>query len=154
MKTKLHIAGLPIAAVAALAIVLESAPVLAGGEEDSISGVWLTEKSESKIRMYKCGENFCGTLVWINPQKDPEALDVSNPDPAKRSRKLLGLTLFWNLKFNPKDNVYDGGSVYDPRRGKVFRCKAWIENGGKILKLRGFFGVSLFGETVTWERVK
>lgn len=125
---------------------------------DAIVGVWRTEQGEGKISISRCGAKYCGKLVWLRPSKelpDPSQLtDHKNPDPAKRDRKVLGLTILRGLTYVAADGVYDGGRIYDNTRGESFRCKAWVENGGKTLKLRGFVGVSLLGRNTYWSRVK
>ena len=39
------------------------------------------------------------------------------------------------------------------RLTKVYPCKAWVQNGGKTLKVRGFVGISLLGMNTYWSRV-
>jgi uncharacterized protein (DUF2147 family) len=50
------------------------------------------------------------------------------------------------------DNVYSGGTVYDPKNGKTYSCKMTLD--GNSLNIRGYIGISLFGRSVTWTRVK
>ena len=48
--------------------------------------------------------------------------------------------------------MWDGGTVLDPRTGTVYNAEIRLDDGGRLLKLRGYLGFSLFGETVTWIR--
>ncbi|MBW2525836.1 MAG: DUF2147 domain-containing protein [Deltaproteobacteria bacterium] len=125
---------------------------------DAIVGVWLTEQGEGKIRIFRCGERYCGKTVWIRPTAewpDPATkTDTLNPSPDKRSRKLIGATMMWGLTYDAEDGVYEDGSIYDSTRGKVYPCKAWVVEGGRKLKLRGFIGISLLGQNTYWSRVK
>ena len=45
---------------------------------------------------------------------------------------------------------YSGGNILDPKNGKVYTCKLWLEKGE--LKVRGYVGI--FFRTQTWHRVK
>lgn len=130
----------------------------ADGPADAIKGVWRTEQGEAKIRIFGCGEKYCGKIVWLSPSNewpDPSKMtDVKNPDPKKRSRKVLGSTMLWGLTYDADDGVYENGSIYDNTRGKVFPCKVWVQDQGKKLKLRGFVGISLLGQNTFWSRVK
>jgi uncharacterized protein (DUF2147 family) len=129
-----------------------------GGEADRIAGVWLTEKGEGKIRIHRCGTKYCGKTVWIRPTAkwpDPaQKTDAKNPDPDRRGRKLVGARMMWGLTYDPDDRVYENGSIYDSTRGKVYPCKAWVQDGGDKLKLRGYVGISLLGQNTYWTRVK
>ncbi len=125
--------------------------------EDGIIGVWLTEEKGGKIEMFRCGDKYCGKTVWIDKAANPDGMDArdkNNPKPEKRDRKIVGTTIFWNLAWDPDDRKWVNGYVYDPSRGKTFRCKAWLTEGGHELKLRGFMGVSVLGSTTTWTRVE
>jgi hypothetical protein len=59
-------------------------------------GNWLSEDGGTKVRISTCGGNkLCATLVWLDHPIDPATgrpkTDRLNPDPAKRSRPLIGL---------------------------------------------------------------
>lgn len=138
---------------------LTSRPLTADGAAD-IVGTWLVEDKTGKIQIFKCGDKYCGKTVWIKPTKEhpnpQEILDVHNPNPEKRTRKILGKTMMWGLTYNRDDRRWEGGSIYDNRKGKVYSCQATLRAGGKELLLRGFIGISLIviGQTTVWTRLK
>ena len=123
-----------------------------------ILGTWLVKEKTGKIEIFRCGKKYCGKTIWIKPSAEnpnPEkALDVHNPDPKKRSRKVLGSTLLWGLTYNKDDNRWEDGYIYDNRTGKIYNCRVELEAGGKKLKLRGYVGFSLIGGTTVWTRLK
>jgi uncharacterized protein (DUF2147 family) len=45
---------------------------------------------------------------------------------------------------------FSEGTILDPKNGKIYNCKIWIENGD--LKLRGYWGP--FYRTQTWKRAE
>ncbi len=118
---------------------------------DTILGKWLTENGKSLVDVYHCGDAYCGKIVWLKePLKDgKEKVDDKNPDESKRSAKIVGLEILKGLQFKGP-NKWGGGKIYDPDKGKTYKCKAWME--GENLKFRGFIGFSLLGRTTTWTR--
>ena len=66
-----------------------------------------------------------------------------------KGKKILGLNILEGLK---KDgNKWSGGTILDPRNGKVYKCYIELINPHK-LKIRGYIGISLLGVTAYWER--
>ncbi len=121
-------------------------------EGDAILGQWLTAEGRSVVEIYKCGDSYCGKIVWLKEPLDKEGkekTDIHNPDESLRSRKLMGLEILHSLKYKG-NNEYKGGRIYDPQKGKTYKCKAKLE--GDKLKLRGYIGFSLIGRTSTWTR--
>jgi uncharacterized protein (DUF2147 family) len=122
------------------------------GEADAILGNWLTEGGKAIIEIYRCGERYCGKIVWLKEPKDPngtDKLDAKNPDPSERKRKIIGLNLVWDFTYDG-DNKWVEGGIYDPDNGKTYSCKMNLD--GDRLKVRGYIGVSLFGRTTVWTR--
>lgn len=123
---------------------------------DDIVGVWLTEKKESKIEIYKKGNKYFGKIIWIKETVGPdgkEKLDVNNPDANKRDRPLLGLTLLKNLTWDADEQEWNEGEIYDPKSGNTYSMLA-KKQGQKQLYLKGYIGVSLLGRSTIWTRVE
>jgi uncharacterized protein (DUF2147 family) len=121
---------------------------------NAIVGKWLNQSGEGQIQIYKKGDKFCGKIAWMkvpNEANGQPKLDVSNPDEALRRRPKLGLELLKDFAFDG-DDVYENGTIYDPKSGKTYKCKMTLN--GDELKVRGFVGVSLLGRTEKWTRVK
>ncbi|MDA8088641.1 MAG: DUF2147 domain-containing protein, partial [Nitrospiraceae bacterium] len=105
------------------------------------------------IEFYRSGNMFLGRLAWLrqpNDEKGRPAVDENNPDPRLRKQPILGLVII--------HAVYTGGDswkgrVYDPDSGKTYNCLISLKGAG-TLKLRGYLGLSIFGRTETWTRVK
>jgi uncharacterized protein (DUF2147 family) len=121
---------------------------------DAILGSWANPNGQDHILIYKHGDKFFGKLDWIkfpNDENGKPKIDKNNPDPALRSRPDLGLELLKDFTFDG-DNVYSGGTVYDPKNGKTYSCKMTLE--GNTLKIRGYIGISLLGRSEIWTRIK
>lgn len=128
-------------------------PTLAFGQSDEtdIVGVWLNEKKEAVVKIYKVDEEYFGKIVDIqgdHAHKKESLKDLNNPKEELRGRPLIGMPLLENLNF--KDGEYVGGTAYNPRMGRYFKCKAWLISKEEM-KIRGYWGI-LYG-TETWEKV-
>jgi uncharacterized protein (DUF2147 family) len=122
---------------------------------DAILGKWINPSGEGQIQIYKKGNLYFGKLAWIKVPNDEATgqpkTDKNNPDKNLRSKPILGLEILKNFKFDGED-VYEDGSIYDPKNGKTYKCKMTID--GNKLNIRGYIGISLLGRTEAWTRVK
>lgn len=132
-----------------LAMIAGAAPAFAQSKADAILGEWLTAKKDSRIQIYKQGNQYAGKVLWGTGS---DKKDTKNPNPALRSRDLIGLTLLNGFAVDG-DDTWTGGTIYDPREGKTYSCKLTLKSPDQ-LNVRGYVGVSLFGRTETWTRVK
>ena len=135
----------PAAAVALLfaAAVRAEAPI----------GIW--ETGESHVEIYECGALLCGRIIALDEPLDAdgkEKTDENNPDPALRSRPIIGMDLIAGFS-RESDRKWVGGTIYDPRDGKTYKCKMSVQDDGS-LEVRGYVGVPLFGKTVVWTRIE
>jgi uncharacterized protein (DUF2147 family) len=139
---------------------LSIAVVSLAAQEDDILGVWNNEEKDGKIELFKCNGKYCGKIVWAKEPNYPAGstegtpgtprLDHHNPDAAKRSTPILGLQIVNDFIFAGED-VWKGGTVYDPKSGNTYRGKMTLVSPNE-LDLRGFVGIPLFGRTTTWTR--
>ncbi len=125
-------------------------------QADDIIGTWINPSAEGKIKIFKVGEIYFGNLVWLkNPLNNAgqPKLDEKNPDPTKRNRKVQGLLMLTNFKFDAVEKKWLNGQIYDAKNGKAYSCKMSM-SGKDALDIRGFIGISLLGRTETWKRVE
>ncbi len=103
-----------------------------------VYGLWLTESKTGHVDIQDCGDGTpCGTLVWIDAP-DPDAeLDEFNPDPALRSRTMVGIKLVWGFK--PSAKGWKKGNIYDPQDGKTYRSHMMLTDSGD-LQVKGCIG--------------
>lgn len=113
---------------------------------DQITGLYWSPKKDAKIEIYKKGEQYFGKSIWVaNARKDNK-----NPNEALKTREVLGIELLSNFSFD--QGVYKSGRIYDPESGKTYDCKMTLI--GDDLKVRGYIGISLFGRTEIFKRIK
>jgi uncharacterized protein (DUF2147 family) len=138
-----------VAFLASLMVSVE--PGLAESASDP-SGNWTTDNNTTRIRIERCGERLeqiCGYVVWMKSPLDGNGhprKDALNPDPAKRSRLILGHQILMGLSANPDGHF--GGQVYNAQTGKYYDITLWRE-GADRLKIRGCLMSVLCGSQ-TW----
>jgi uncharacterized protein (DUF2147 family) len=119
---------------------------------DAIIGKWLSANGQDQIFIYKRGDKFFGKLGWIKvpDENGKPKMDKNNPDAALRTRPVLNLELLKDFTYS--GTTYEDGTIYDPKSGKIYSCKMTLSDN--TLKIRGYIGISLFGRTEVWTRVK
>jgi uncharacterized protein (DUF2147 family) len=69
-----------------------------------------------------------------------------------KDRPLVGLQVLSG--FVQDGDQWNGGQVLDPETGKIYRASITLEDGGKKLRLHGYFLVTLLGRTEHWWRAE
>ena len=120
---------------------------------DAVLGRWINPSGEGQVLIFKKDNKYYGKLVWLKiPDRDGKPkLDIHNPDKNLATKPELGLELLKGFTFDG-DDEYEDGTIYDPKNGKTYSCKMTIK--GNSLKIRGYIGISLFGRSEVWTRVK
>lgn len=145
--------------VTCVVLLLLSATTPFSAGPSGILGIWRTERDESKVEIYRCGEKLCGSIIWLkNPiytdsrdgQVGTPIIDRKNPEPALRSRPLVGLQILGGFSEEGVD-TWGKGTCYDPKSGMTYRGKIHLSAPDR-LELRGFIGIPLFGRSSLWTR--
>src|ERR1700691_3539401 len=74
-----------------------------------------------------------------------------------KDRPLVGLQIlsgFVQDGDHQNGGEWSGGQVLDPESGKIYRASIALEDGGKKLRLHGYFLVTLLGRTEHWLRAE
>ena len=77
---------------------------------DDAFGVWLNPENQSNVEFYRCGEGLCAKITKVS---DAQKTDDKNPDPAKRSRPIVGLVIMEGAKRSGA-NTWSGTSTTGP----------------------------------------
>jgi uncharacterized protein (DUF2147 family) len=135
---------------ASVALVL-GAPVRA--QASDVTGVWLTQAGDAKVRVSKCGGGICGVIVWlkapINSTTGKPEVDDKNPNPALARRPMIGLPLFSGMR--PSGDNRWSGQIYNADDGKSYVSHIAV-SGPASLRVEGCVGPLCGGET--WSRSK
>ena len=124
---------------------------------DAILGKWMSDENNLEVEVYKDGSQFKARVIWFDDSDDKTKpwdtrTDEKNPKAALRSRKIIGMEVLSRLTYNKEDDQWEDGIIYDSKSGKEWSSKAWI-NKNNQLKVRGYWLVSLFGETMTFKKI-
>ncbi len=121
---------------------------------DSILHVWQTREKDGKILMLRSGNTYYAKMLYGKQLFEADGKtykkDIHNPDPALRSRELKEYTLISGLTY--QDGKWTGGKIYNFQDGNSYDVTIRIE--GKVMSMRVFKGVPVFGRTLTWDMLE
>jgi len=147
-----------------LATALLASSLPATAQAPSVMGTWLTQSKAAEVRLAPCPDPsrgpLCGTIVKLVNPRGPDgnvvapeaAVDFRNSDPALKGRKILGMVLLYDFKA-AGPNAYEEGTIYSAENGKTYKANISLQADG-TLRLRGYVGSPMFGETQVWTRVQ
>ena len=135
-----------------VAALLAATSVKARADGD-VSGIWLTQAGDAKVRVSKCGGGICGVVVWLKERIDPATgkpqVDDKNPNPALAKRPMIGLPLFSGMR--PSGPNKWSGQIYNADDGKSYDSNISV-SGPETLRVEGCVGVLCGGES--WTRAR
>jgi uncharacterized protein (DUF2147 family) len=136
---------------ALIAVLLLGAPLAQAQAGGDVSGIWLTQAGDAKVRVSKCGGSICGVIVWlkapINPTTGKPEVDDKNPNPALAKRPMIGLPLFSGM--HPDGDNKWSGQIYNADDGNSYVSHISLA-GPDSLRVEGCVGMLCGGET--WSR--
>lgn len=125
--------------------------MISGVQAAEPTGTWLTQNRDAHIRISKCDTKMCGTIVWLRDATDPSTgkppVDEHNPDPAKRNRRIVGVTIF---AMAPDGRGAYSGSIYNTDDGGTYQATITLP-GADRLEIKGCAGP--FCSSELWSRV-
>ncbi|MDZ7665033.1 MAG: DUF2147 domain-containing protein [Desulfotignum sp.] len=98
-----------------------------------IEGKWKTiddETNEPKsiVQIFEKDGQYYGKIIelFLKPDADPHpTCDKCPDDDPRKDQPTLGMEIIQDLK--PDGDVYSGGTILDPKKGKIYKCKIWAE---------------------------
>ena len=141
--------------IAIFSVLLVACAVLFASQASAQSGLgtWLNTDKKGKIVLWECGsEGLCSKIVWLKDPTDENGRpwrDMLNPDPAKRSRPVIGIDVLEGLK-KVGPNTWQG-HIYDPEVGKRYYLK-YIKIGADKVEIRGCLSSGWPCRTKYWTR--
>jgi uncharacterized protein (DUF2147 family) len=109
-----------------------------------------TGKDRSIIEIYEQGDRLFGKVIktFPFPEEDPDPIcNKCSPSDPRHNKKIIGMDILQNMK--KSGNSYTEGNILDPKNGKIYTCKIWLE--GTNLMVRGYWGP--FYRTQIWVKV-
>jgi len=125
-------------------------------QTDKITGKWKTVddkdgSEKSIVSIFKATNGkYYGKIEKLF--KTPEKL-CSECEGANKNKPVLGMLIINDLL--EKDGKLTGGTILDPKNGKVYKCNINLEGNGNQLKVRGSLDKGgWIGRSQTWIRTK
>ena len=124
---------------------------------NAILGKWESEEKNLIVEVYKQNDAFKAKVVWYHDANDTvpveQRLDLNNPNKALRNRKIVGTDILSELIYNPKQDKWVNGRIYDASSGRTWDATVWLTDA-QNLNVRGFYIIRLFGKTMNFFRTK
>ena len=175
LTAALGVAALAVGSTVTLGTAALAAPVerggaavaVAGGAESAVAahpaalstpvGRWRTiddatgkAKSIVEISVAPGDGRLRGRIVeLIDPEEQNPLCTECKGD--LHDQPILGMVVLNGLK-QENEHKWGGGRILDPENGKTYKVHVELEEGGRVLKLRGYIGFSLIGRTQHWLR--
>ncbi len=119
-----------------------------------ITGRWVTidehtHKKRSVVEIYMKGDKAYGKVVqaFREPNEPPDPIcEKCDPKDDRYRKKVIGMEIIRDLERD--GDAWENGTVLDPRDGRIYDLKVWVENGK--LQVRGYF--LFFYRTQEWVR--
>jgi uncharacterized protein (DUF2147 family) len=137
---------------------LATASLLASAQSTPV-GLWKTiddetGKERTLVRIQEANGQLMGTIEkFLDPATKPDVkCDVCTDE--RKGKPILGMQILRGLKPTDDKARWDGGEILDPTKGKVYKSRITLIEGGKKLEMRGYIGAPLLGRTQVWIRVE
>lgn len=109
------------------------------------------------VDVYKKGSAFEASIVWFHDPRDTitpldERLDVKNPNAALRTRKVIGMDILSNLAYDPQQNKWIKGKIYDSSSGRTWDATVWLTDAN-TMQVRGYYIFKFLGRTMKFTRL-
>ena len=126
------------------------------GRADLICGKWISADNKLVVQVYKSNNEYRGKLVWFDdPEEDRDInlyYDTQNPNPELRDRKLVGMNVLDNLKFNPENGTWEDGTIYDASSGREYSSAISL-NDDKTMKVTGYWKFKFIGRSMVFKKL-
>ena len=123
--------------------------------QGKICGKWESTEKNLRIEVYMQDNQYKANVIWFS-DTDGKPMDYwtdsKNPNPSLRSRKILGMSVLSNLRYDAGKNSWEDGMVYDSKHGREWNASAYIDKKG-MLKVRGYWHFKFIGRTMDFTRM-
>jgi uncharacterized protein (DUF2147 family) len=89
--------------------------------------------------------------MYLKPGEDPNVVCDRCTDD-RRDHRWLGLEIIRGMKQEDADK-YAGGTILDPRDGKIYKATMKLTADNQTLVVRGYLGFELLGQNQYWTRL-
>ena len=125
-------------------------------QAQDILGQWKTVddetgKTKSIVELYNDNGKIYGKIVKVLLPEDKDKLCIKCTGK-DYNQPIEGLVFTKGMIKEKEGNTYEGGTIFDPQKGKEYKCKMWIDKESpNILNVRGY--IAFLYRTQKWYRV-
>jgi uncharacterized protein (DUF2147 family) len=130
---------------------------LPGLAQTSPVGLWqsiddATGKPRAEIRISEAAGVLTGRIERsLLPTPVGVVLLCTLCQDDRKDKPLIGLDIIRQMKAGSDAQTWEGGDILDPDKGKIFKLRLQLQEGGKKLQVRGYIGP--FFRNQTWIRL-
>jgi uncharacterized protein (DUF2147 family) len=146
----------------AISLSLALSTVAFAQDDTTAAGLWQTYKggspqsgpAEGRVKIYEENGVWYGKIAGSAEGADDSGnTEYCTKCPGEfKDKPVEGLRFMWG--FTRNGDKYTGGHILDPNTGNTYNASMTLADNGQVLKMRGYMGISLFGQTETWTRIK
>lgn len=123
-------------------------------QAQEVTGKWKNFNHEGKvnsiIKVYEKDGKIYGKVDRIMKEEDRDRV-CTKCEGELKNEPVEGMVIMRDLE--KEGDKYVDGTVVDPKSGKEYRCKIWLDaNNPDVLKVRGY--LAFFYKTKTWKRAE
>lgn len=139
------------------AIFFSCLPALAQTTASTPVGLWqsiddATGKPRAEIRISEAAGVLTGHIERsLLPTPVGTVLLCTLCPDDRKDKPLIGMEIIRQMKPTSDVQTWDGGEILDPDKGKLFKLRLQMQDGGKKLQVRGYIGP--FFRNQTWVRL-
>ncbi len=120
-------------------------------------GLWKTIDDETRtekslVRISEQGDALVGRVEKLLDPKTAQDTVCDKCSDERKGKPILGMTIIRNARAEANGQSWEGGEILDPAKGKTYRLKLTLKDGGKRLEVRGYLGP--FFRDQYWVRVE
>ncbi len=124
-------------------------------QSKTVHGIWRTfddndGRLKSEVKIYEENGKTFGKVIKLYrlPDEDQDPICDLCED-YRKDQKVMGMIIMEDMELD--DDEYKNGTICDPKNGKIYTCKMWLEDEN-TLKVRGY--IAFLFRTQTWRRLK
>ncbi|WP_034691170.1 DUF2147 domain-containing protein [Kaistella palustris] len=141
-----------------LFFLLFSFTVIKAQSADDILGSWMAVDHSVAVKVYKVNDEYRAKVIWFDEKLGSgkpmnSRYDSGNPNPALRSRKIIGMEILEGLEYKPETHSWEHGIIYDASSGRHWDSSVKFGKDG-LLNVRGYWKFKWIGKSLSFKKLR
>lgn len=125
--------------------------------KDDILGKWMATDKSVAVNVYLEDDAFRAKVIWLDEKLGSGKpmnlrVDSENPNVKLRQVKIIGMDVLKGLNYNPKNQKWENGKIYDASTGRTWDASAELKDNGQLC-VRGYWKWKFIGKTLCFARM-